>query len=125
MSIFEVLMLLCFGAAWPLSIWRSCRSKSTNGKSVLFLLVIIMGYLCGIAHKLLYAPDFVALLYVLNISMVMVDTGLWFRNKRLETANAKEEVKKKVARTTKQIFAGFFLLLLCYAGLVMFQMGQA
>lgn len=85
MSIFEIGMLVCFGAAWPFSILRSIRSKTTGGKSVGFLLVVLAGYLCGIANKLFYRFDYVIYLYILNFAMVFTDTVLWFRNKRRET----------------------------------------
>lgn len=87
MSIFEIGMLLCFGAAWPVSIYKSYTSKKTGGKSVVFLIIIIIGYICGIIHKLLYSKDMVIYLYILNILMVSTDTILYFRNKRLEQLN--------------------------------------
>lgn len=83
MSIFEVMMLLCFGAAWPLSIYKSYTSKINSGKSLGFLLVIILGYVCGIINKMLYNPDIVMYLYVLNMAMVSIDACLWVRNNRL------------------------------------------
>ncbi|WP_409968835.1 hypothetical protein RFF05_02380 [Bengtsoniella intestinalis] len=84
MSIFEAGMLLCFGAAWPLSIYKSITSKSTKGKSFPFLLVIILGYICGIINKILYNPDLVLYLYVINITMVTTDCVLFLRNKKRE-----------------------------------------
>jgi len=51
MSAFEVLMLVCFGAAWPASIYRSYVSRTTAGKSIVFLVVVFAGYLAGITHK--------------------------------------------------------------------------
>lgn len=84
MSILEAVMLICFGAAWPFSIIKSYRSKSTNGKSLFFLLVLILGYLAGIANKLLYSNDIVLYLYILNLLMVSADAALWLRNRRLE-----------------------------------------
>ena len=81
---FEATMLVCFGAAWPISIIRSYRSRSTKGKSGLFSIVVIVGYLCGILNKALYQPDFVIALYALNLIMVAVDFCLWIRNRRLE-----------------------------------------
>ena len=86
MSIFEIIMLICFGAAWPFSIHRSWTSGRTNGKSVGFLLVILAGYISGIANKLFYHFDDVIYLYVLNMIMVSVDTVLWFRNRKREKA---------------------------------------
>ncbi|WP_317854916.1 hypothetical protein [Chakrabartyella piscis] len=93
MSIFEALMLLCFGAAWPLSIYRSYTSRTTGGKSLPFLLVIILGYVAGIINKLLYNYDFVLYLYILNMAMVSVDALLWIRNRRIEL-KAKEETEQ-------------------------------
>lgn len=84
MSVFEIIMLLCFGMAWPFSIYKSYTSKQTKGKSVVFLLVIVIGYLSGIIHKLLYNRDWVVLLYMLNLLMVSADITLFFRNRRLE-----------------------------------------
>jgi hypothetical protein len=80
MSIFEVLMMMCFGVAWPFSIYRSHKSRSNRGKSLLFLLVVLAGYVFGIIHKLFYNYDKAVLLYVLNFVMVLMDTYLYFRN---------------------------------------------
>ena len=52
MSILEIVMLICFGAAWPFSIRRAILSKSVEGKSLVFLVIIWFGYLAGILHKL-------------------------------------------------------------------------
>ena len=84
MSIFEIIMLLCFGAAWPFSIYRSIKSKSTNGKSLMFMIIIMIGYLSGILNKLFYHYDFVVYLYALNLLMVLCDTLLYLRNRREE-----------------------------------------
>ena len=45
----ETLMLICFGAAWPLSILKSWRARTARGKSLGFLMVILLGYTAGIA----------------------------------------------------------------------------
>ncbi len=82
MSILEMTMLICFGAAWPLSIYKSYTSKSTAGKSVFFLIIIMIGYVAGILNKLLYNYDFVIYLYLLNLFMVFIDTMLYFRNSK-------------------------------------------
>jgi hypothetical protein len=84
MSIFEAIMLLCFGAAWPVSIAKSYRSRSTGGKSLAFSLILIAGYISGIVNKIINKPDFVTWLYVLNLVMVSIDAGLWLRNRKLE-----------------------------------------
>lgn len=83
MSIFEMLMLLCFGAAWPFSIYRSYKSKSVAGKSPYFLVILIFGYIFGILNKILYNLDFVIYLYCLNLIMVTTDLVLYFKNSKL------------------------------------------
>ncbi len=84
LSFFEMMMLLCFGAAWPINIYKSLTTKQTAGKSVMFLFVVMIGYVAGVIHKVLYSFDVVAYLYVLNLLMVAFDTVLYFRNKRLD-----------------------------------------
>jgi hypothetical protein len=88
LSIFEAGMLLCFGVAWPISIYKSFKSRSTKGKSVFFSIVVDIGYISGITHKILYSPDLVMILYIINFIMVSIDLGLFFRNRRYEKAQA-------------------------------------
>jgi hypothetical protein len=83
LSIFESLMLICFGAAWPFSIYKSYTSKSVQGKSPYFLVILIVGYIFGILNKLVVRYDDVFYLYVLNLIMVSIDLALYFRNVRL------------------------------------------
>ena len=73
MSVFEIVMLICFGAAWPFSIYKSFRSYSIEGKSVLFLIVILIGYIAGILNKIYTHYDGVIYLYLLNLVMVVAD----------------------------------------------------
>jgi hypothetical protein len=54
-----------------------------------FLLVIIIGYISGIVYKLLSDPDYVTVLYSINILMVLADVGIYFRNKQIESIKAK------------------------------------
>jgi hypothetical protein len=84
MSIFEIIMLICFGLAWPFSIYKSYKSRDTNGKSIAFLYIVVAGYIAGIIHKLLYSRDGVVFLYLLNSIMVSADIVLYYRNKRLQ-----------------------------------------
>ncbi|HOW81002.1 MAG TPA: hypothetical protein PK573_00450 [Spirochaetota bacterium] len=80
MSVFEIIMLICFGAAWPFSIWRSYRSRSIGGKSLAFLVIVLIGYSAGIIHKIYYSNDRVIILYIVNFIMVGIDTILYLRN---------------------------------------------
>lgn len=84
-QICEVLMLILFGLSWPFNIAKSWRSRTARGKSVLFEIVIILGYLCGIAGKFLGDNvTYVAAFYVVDIAMVSTDLALTLRNLRLD-----------------------------------------
>lgn len=84
-EVLETLMIIGFGVSWPLSIMRSYKSRSTKGKSVLFLFCIVFGYICGIVSKLLANNLNLAFwFYIPNIIMVSTDICLYFRNKKIE-----------------------------------------
>ncbi len=83
MSIFELAMLFCFGFAWPFSIYKSYKSKTNKGKSIVFLYIVLAGYLAGIMHKIMYSFDLVIILYVTNGLMVLIDILLYCRNARM------------------------------------------
>jgi hypothetical protein len=80
MSVFEAVMMICFGAAWPVSIYKSWTSRTCAGKSIVFLYIVLIGYAAGLTHKLLYSRDWVIALYVLNGLMVIIDIFLYYRN---------------------------------------------
>lgn len=91
-TLFEVGMVLCFGAAWPASIVRSYRARTARGKSLAFLAIIELGYVAGILSKLLGGSvTYVLFFYVLNFLMVLADILLYFRNRSLDRKRAAEE----------------------------------
>ena len=63
---------------------RSYKARSNKGKSLFFLVVLFVGYIFGILHKIFYSLDFVLILYCLNAAMVGTDICFYFRNRRLE-----------------------------------------
>lgn len=85
MSVFEIVMMVCFGFAWPFSIYKSWRSRSTRGKSVVFLFIVLAGYVAGIVHKVLYSFNLVIIFYIINFLLVSADIALFYRNKTLES----------------------------------------
>ena len=92
MNIFEAGMLLCFGASWPAAVLKTYRTKNVEGKSLLFLSLILIGYICGMINKVLnFGYDFVFWLYVLNFMLVFCDFVLYFKyKKRAPSANKKD-----------------------------------
>ena len=88
----EIVMIVSFGASWPLNVIKSFRARTTKGKSLPFLLLIFFGYIAGIASKVCLYIDptasnpkwYVVFFYVLNLIMVGVDLILYIRNYRLD-----------------------------------------
>jgi uncharacterized membrane protein YczE len=81
-------MVISFGISWPVSIIKSYTSRTAKGKSMFFMVMILFGYGCGIASKLISDKlTYVFIFYVLNLIMVAIDTALYFRNKRIDEAN--------------------------------------
>ena len=92
MSVFEAVMLVCFGVSWPISIIKAIRTKVVSGKSPLFMALICVGYISGLAHKVLYSRDLVMLLYALNLTAVAIDLCLYYvyQNKRTQSRSLDE-----------------------------------
>lgn len=93
MSFFELGMLVCFGISWPISVMKSYRMKTTKGKSLPFTIAIVVGYIMGITHKLLYSRDAVLYVYFFNLTMVSIDLILYFVNLRHDRKREAEEAK--------------------------------
>ncbi len=96
-EILEVIMIVSFGASWPLNVIKSYKARTTKGKSLAFLCLIFFGYIAGIISKLInesYMASFaikwyVLFFYVLNLLMVGADLCLYVRNAKLDKENAK------------------------------------
>lgn len=84
-QIFEFIMLICFGLSWPISVYKSITSKSTKGKSCVFIVAIILGYISGIIGKIVNGQiNYVLILYCFNLAVVTIDLILFFINRKNE-----------------------------------------
>jgi hypothetical protein len=88
MSFFEAAMLVCFGSAWPFSIYKSYTSRQNAGKSLPFLWIVLAGYAAGVTHKVLHNFDAIIYLYLFNGLMVLVDLLIYYRNAHLTKRSA-------------------------------------
>ena len=80
-ELFEVFMVVLFGVSWPLNIMKSIKSRTAKGRSIFFVICIMVGYLCGIVSKILSDTiTYVFIFYCLNLVMVGVDLGFCIRN---------------------------------------------
>ena len=97
-ELFEVIMVVSFGASWPFNVIKSYKARTTKGKSLVFLLLIFFGYIAGIVSKLIneaYMAQiaskwYVLFFYVLNFIMVGLDLCLYIRNRRLDRLAAQK-----------------------------------
>lgn len=86
-QIFECIMLICFGISWPVSVYKSYTSRSTQGKSLVFMSAILIGYIAGITGKILSGNiNYVLLVYIFNFLIVSIDFALYFINRKREMA---------------------------------------
>ncbi len=94
-EILEIIMIVSFGASWPMNVIKSYKARTAKGKSLAFLLLIFFGYIAGITSKFMneaYMASFsekwyVLFFYFLNLFMVGTDLILYFRNKKLDKIN--------------------------------------
>ena len=85
MQIFEMVMLICFGLSWPISVYKSVRSGSTKGKSAVFIIAIIVGYISGIIGKVVnHQLTYVVAFYCINLIVVSFDLAVYFYNAKRE-----------------------------------------
>lgn len=84
-EICELIMLICFGISWPVSVYKSIKTKSTQGKSLIFIFAIIIGYIFGIVGKIIGGQfNYVLGVYCVNLCVVSLDLILYFINKHCE-----------------------------------------
>ena len=101
-EILEIIMIVSFGVSWPMNVIKSYKARTTKGKSLAFLLLILFGYVAGITSKFVneaYMASFsqkwyVLFFYVLNFIMVSCDLLMYVRNYRLDKKReAGEDIK--------------------------------
>jgi hypothetical protein len=80
---FEAIMLVCFGCAWPISIYKTLKIKKSIGKSMIFLFIILAGYIAGILHEVFGEINYVIYFYLINTLMVIIDIMLTAKYREL------------------------------------------
>ena len=93
-EICEAIMIILFGVSWPMSVYKSWKSRTSKGKSLQFELIVWVGYLFGISKNFFkYASGgsgFIFYLawafYFINFIMINLDIALYFHNAKLDKA---------------------------------------
>lgn len=84
-SILETVMLICFGFSWPLNVIKAYKAKTAKGTSLPFILLIITGYIAGIAAKVITGQiNYVLIAYIVNLAIVSLNIAIYFRNFSLD-----------------------------------------
>lgn len=90
-AILETVMLVCFGFSWPLNVIKAYKAKTAKGTSLPFILLIITGYLAGISAKLISGQvNYVLIAYLVNLTIVSLNVGVYFRNVSLDKKRMQE-----------------------------------
>jgi lipopolysaccharide export LptBFGC system permease protein LptF len=83
-TIFEGLMIFCWGISWPAAVKKTLKTRSVEGVSILFLWLVFLGYVSGILFKIFSALadgyiNPVIILYLFNFAMVAIELVLYYR----------------------------------------------
>ena len=96
----ETIMIICFGLSWPLSVYKSWKSRTAKGKSLLFEVFIWVGYIFGITKNIILfangSNSWIFFLgwafYILNFLEITADILLYFRNVKLDREREKANI---------------------------------
>ena len=81
-SVLETVMLVCFGLSWPVNLYKAYRARTTKGASLFFIVLITLGYIAGIAAKIVGGKiNYVLAAYIFNLVMVLANMAVYFRNR--------------------------------------------
>ncbi|MBE6720529.1 MAG: hypothetical protein E7571_07775 [Ruminococcaceae bacterium] len=91
-ELLETVMLICFGLSWPINLVKSIKSKTAKSTSFKFLLLITLGYLCGIAAKIVSDQiNYVLAVYLLNLLVVAANIIVYFINAKRDKKQLSQE----------------------------------
>ena len=96
-QILEATMLICFGCSWPISVVKNIRARSAKGMSVYFILLIIFGYVAGIAAKFVsHNINYVLAVYIFNLLAVSANLVVYFINRRIDRAAESAQLENEM-----------------------------
>ncbi|MBE6523364.1 MAG: hypothetical protein E7Z65_00605 [Thermoplasmata archaeon] len=80
-------MLICFAASWPFNLVKAYRARTNVGTSILFMSIVLLGYVCGIINKLVSDDiNYVLAFYILDLLLVTIGVLIYLRNMRIDSA---------------------------------------
>lgn len=97
-ELLEAAMLVCFGLSWPLNAYKNYKARTAAGTSWQFIALITLGYVAGIAAKFVSGSiTWVLAVYCINMACLGLNWAVYFRNRRLDAARARERAEKGAA----------------------------
>lgn len=84
-AVLEAIMLVCFGLSWPINAMKAWKSRTAVGTSWMFLGLITLGYIAGIAAKFVGGTvNWVLIVYFINLAALVANWIVFFRNRTLD-----------------------------------------
>lgn len=84
-SVFETIMLVCFGLSWPINVIKAYNARTAKATSLPFILLILTGYIAGITAKVVSQQiNYVFVVYLINLAIVLLNVAVYFRNAALD-----------------------------------------
>ena len=103
-ELLEATMLVCFGLSWPMNLSKNIKAKSAKNMSLQFILLIIFGYIAGIAAKIMnHTFNYVLIVYLLNLVVVSANVVVYFINLRYDrqAQKANKALAKELSGNTE------------------------
>lgn len=106
-EILETMMLICFGCSWPMNLIKNYKCRTAKGMSLPFILLLLLGYLAGIAAKGITVGhmNFVLVVYLINLAMITANLLVYVRNTMLDRQAEGRQVtfSKKQVQSIKAV----------------------
>lgn len=84
-QILETVMLVCFGFSWPMNLIKNIKAKTARSMSLKFIILIILGYMAGIAAKIISGQiNYVLAVYIINLLIVSCNLIVYFINRKYD-----------------------------------------
>ena len=90
-AVLEAIMLICFGLSWPINAMKAWKSRTAVGTSWMFLGLITLGYIAGIAAKFVGGTvNWVLAVYFINLAALAANWIIYARNCALDSKRKRE-----------------------------------
>ena len=84
-------MMVTFGISWPINAIKAWQAGTAAGTSWMFIALITLGYVFGIAAKIISGNiNWVLIVYLLNVVALAFNWIIFFRNRRRDRMHAGE-----------------------------------